>query len=57
MELAEISDHVKLPDIAILQIRHTIKSVAENKIEITLFFIILFSSFKGSQILRKLKKL
>ena len=38
MELIGMSDHVKFPDIAILQIRHTImpiKSVAENKSEIT----------------------
>lgn len=48
MELIGISDHVKFPDIAILQIRHTIipiKSVAENKSEITAFFVMLFSSF------------
>ena len=48
MELTGISDHVKLPDIAILQIKHTIipiNSVAENGIEIMTFFVILFSSF------------
>ena len=48
MELTGISDHVKLPDIATLQIRHTIipvKSVPENKIEIITFFAMLFSSF------------
>lgn len=48
MELTGISDHVKLPDIAILQIRHTIipiKGVTENRIEIITFFAMLFSSF------------
>ena len=48
MELTGIGDHVKLPDIAILQIRHTmipIKSVTENKMEIITFFVMLFSSF------------
>ena len=47
IELTGISDHVKSPDTAILQIRHTIipiKSVAENKMEIITFFVILFSS-------------
>ena len=42
MELTGISDHVNLPDIAILQIRHTIipiKSVTENRIEIITFFV------------------
>ena len=48
MELTGIGDHVKLPDIAMLQIRHTIiptKSVTENKMEIITFFVMLFSSF------------
>ena len=48
IELAGISDHVRLPDIAILQIRHTIipvKSVTEKAIAIMAFFVILFSSF------------
>lgn len=52
MELTGISDHVKLPDIAILQIRHTIipiKSVTENTIEIITFFVMLFSSFFSRQ--------
>ena len=37
IELTGISDHVKLPDIAILQIRHTIiptRSVTEKRMEI-----------------------
>ena len=45
MELTGISDHVKLPDIAILHIRHTIipiKSVTENKTEIITFFVMFF---------------
>ena len=48
MELAGISDHVTLPAIAILQIRHTIipiKCVTEKRIEIVTFFVMLFSSF------------
>lgn len=48
METTGIGDHVKLPDIAILQIRHAIipiRSVAENRMEITAFFVMLFSSF------------
>ena len=48
IELTGINDHVKLPDIAILQIRHTIipvNSVAEKTIEIITFFVMLFSSF------------
>ena len=48
MELTGINDHVKLPDIVILQIRHTIipiKSVAENRMEIITFAVLLFLSF------------
>lgn len=47
IELTGISDHVKLPDIAMLQIIHTIipvRSVAEKRIGITIFFVMLFLS-------------
>ncbi len=43
MELIGISAHVKAPDIAILQIRHTIiaiTSVAEKRMEKNVFFVI-----------------
>ena len=53
IELTGMSDHVKLPDTAILQIRHTIipiKSIAEKRIEIIIFFVLLFSSFLFSAI-------
>lgn len=44
IELTGMNDHVKLPDIAILQIRHTmipINSVAEKRIERMTFFVML----------------
>lgn len=48
IELTGIKDHVKLPDIAISHIRHTIiptKSVTEKRMEIITFFVMLFSFF------------
>ena len=53
MELTGMSDHVNLPDIARLQIMHTIipvKSVIEKRIERITFFVMLFSSFLFSAI-------
>ena len=53
IELIGIRDHVKLPDIAISQIAHTInhiKRVAEKITEIIIFFFMLFSSFLFSAI-------
>lgn len=46
MEQIGMRDHVKLPVIAILQIRHTMipsKNIAENKVEIIIFFDMVFS--------------
>ncbi len=60
MELIGIRDHVKFPDIARLQIRHTIipvKKVPEYKIEIITFFFMLFSSFLFKVIKLKLPTL
>ena len=48
MELTGISDHVKLPDIAISQMRHTmipIKSVTENKTQRITFIVLPVSHF------------
>ncbi len=53
IELTGINDHVKLPDIAMLQIRHAIipiNSVAEKSIEIIAFLVMLFSSFLFKEI-------
>ena len=53
IELTGINDHVKLPDIAMLQIRHTIipiSSVAEKSFEIITFLVMLFSSFLFKEI-------
>ena len=48
MELTGMSDQVKLPDIARLQIMHTmipVKRVTEKRDEMNIFFAALFSSF------------
>ena len=50
-EQAGISDHVNWPDMAILQIKHTMiprKSAAEKRMEIILCFVTLVSSFRFS---------
>lgn len=53
IELIGIIDQVNLPDVAISQMAHTmnpINSVVEKMIEITTFFLMLFSSFFFSAI-------